>query len=180
MSTSRKIQIALGAILLWSSTSVSSFAATNTVNPGKNQSVTEKIPVESIPVRSLNLTPDSNLIAQLRGDLVYNTARGMDRDGYIPQWEDALKKPDSKQIILAFCPSQPQDKVDHCWHVLQYWSDAQILLAVESANIDIQKKMRDLRDAVGDAINARFVPSTPPEQAPLQNVIRDLIHRRGL
>ena len=62
-STYRKIQIALGTILLWSSTSVSSFAYTNTITPGKFQSDTVKLPVESIPSRQLNRTQDTVLIA---------------------------------------------------------------------------------------------------------------------
>lgn len=155
MNTSRQIQIALGTILLWSSTSVSSFAATNTINPEKFQSDKVKRPVESTPVRSLNLTPDSNLIAQNMGDQIYNIARQIDRDGYIPKWEDALKKPDSKQIILGFCPSQPQDKVDQCWKILQMWSAGKEMQVLESKNWDLMDKISDVSRAVSEARRQR-------------------------
>lgn len=63
MSMQRNIRIAIGTILLLSSTSVSSFAATNTITSGKLQSDTVKLSVESIPSRQLNFTQDSYLIA---------------------------------------------------------------------------------------------------------------------
>ncbi|HBE16109.1 MAG TPA: hypothetical protein DEG17_05785 [Cyanobacteria bacterium UBA11149] len=80
MNRSRKIQIALGTILLWSSTAVSSLAATN-INPGKNQSNTVNFPVESIPSSQLNLTPDTNLIAG-NGDDIYMIALDDETDDH--------------------------------------------------------------------------------------------------
>ncbi|MBD2569842.1 hypothetical protein [Anabaena lutea] len=119
MSTSRKIQIALGAILLWSSTSVSSFAATNTITPGKNQSVTVKIPVESIPSRQLNLTPDTKLIAFDFGSLL----RMMPNSSvYIAEFEAAWKQSDRKQRILTFCNTKaPGGDVETCYQYLRMW-----------------------------------------------------------
>jgi len=61
MSIQRNIRVAIGTILLLlllSSTSVSSFAATNTITSGKFQSDTVKLPVESIPSRQLNFTQE--------------------------------------------------------------------------------------------------------------------------
>lgn len=155
MNTYRKIQIALGAIFLWSSTAVSGFAATNTITPEKFQLNTVKLPVESTPVRSLNLTPDTTLIAQNVGDRIYNVARQIDRYGYIPKWEDALTKPDSKQIILAFCPSQPQDKIDLCWQILQMWSAGKEMQVMESSNWDLMDKISDVSRAVSEARRQR-------------------------
>lgn len=119
MSTSRKIQIALVASLLWSCASVSSFAATNAVNPGKNQSFTEKIPVESIPVRQLNLTPDSNLIA----------GKIRDQLGQIPKiestfstWDDIWKTPtDRQKRLFDYCNTQKDFTVQQCFSFLQVW-----------------------------------------------------------
>jgi hypothetical protein len=121
MSTSRKIQIALGAILLWSSTSVSSFAATNTITSGKNQPVTVKVPVESIPSRQLNLTPHTKLIAQMNlGDLL----RMIDSSGvYRTKFEEAWKQSDRKQRLLNFCNASPppDNDVQRCYSVLKMW-----------------------------------------------------------
>lgn len=146
MNTSRKIQIALGTILLWSSTSVSSFASTD-INPGKFQSNTVNLPVKSIPSSPLNLTPDTHLIAQNYGDQMYNLARRMDDDNYIPKFEDAFEEPDGQKIILEFCPSQPQDKVDHCWEVLYLWSVATEMRAFESRDFDVLEKIIEISDA---------------------------------
>ncbi|HEY9854014.1 MAG TPA: hypothetical protein V6D28_31395 [Leptolyngbyaceae cyanobacterium] len=156
MNTSRQIQFVLGTILLWSSTAVSSFAASYTINPEKFQSDTVKLPVESTPVRSLNLTPDTTLIAQNVADQISNIARQLDRyNGYIPKFEDALTKPDSKQIILAFCPSQPQDKVDLCWNILQMWSTGKEMQVLDSRNWDLLDKISDVTQAVSEARRQR-------------------------
>lgn len=149
MNISRKIQIALGTIFLWSSTSISSFAATNSITSEKFQADSVKLPVESIPSRQLNLTPDTYLIAQ-DGARLYDQLNRVDysRDKYFPKFEDALKKPDSKTILLAFCPSQPQDKVDNCWRMLHSWVGVKEIMAMESNNWDLVEKMSEIRDAV--------------------------------
>lgn len=120
MSTSRKIQIALGAILLWSSTSVSSFAATNTINPGKNQSDIVKLSVESVPSRQLNLTPDTKLIAQMDFGAVLR--RQPNSAVYIAEFEAAWKQSDRKQRILTFCNTKaPGGDVKTCYVYLRLW-----------------------------------------------------------
>jgi|AGSF01.1.fsa_nt_gi hypothetical protein len=68
MNTSRKIQIALGTIFLWSSTSISSFAATNSITSEKFQSDSVKLPVESIPSKQLNSTQDTYLVELLEAE----------------------------------------------------------------------------------------------------------------
>jgi hypothetical protein len=119
MSTSRKIQLALVASLLWSSTSVSSLAATNTITPEKNQSVTVKIPVESLPSRQLNLTPDTKLIAIDIGDILRQLP---DSYQYTSKFEEAWKQSDRKQRILGFCNSPPSGMdVETCYNYLQMW-----------------------------------------------------------
>ncbi|HBK98210.1 MAG TPA: hypothetical protein DD001_13310 [Microcoleaceae bacterium UBA10368] len=120
MSTSRKIQIALGAILLWSSTSVSSFATTNTINPGKNHSDTVKLPVESLPSGQLNLTPETQLIAQMDiGDMLRQMPSSY---AYTSKFEEAWKQPDRKQRILGFCNSPPSGlNVQRCYSYLKLW-----------------------------------------------------------
>ena len=153
MNKSRKIQLALGTILLWSSTAVSSFAATN-INPEKVQSYTVKISGESIPSRQLNLTPDTNLIAQSDADIarmIYNVALSRDGNGYIPIWENALNQPDAKKIILEFCPSQPQDKVDACWELIKFWSSAKMMGLLDSKNYDLLLKINDIQNGIIDA-----------------------------
>lgn len=120
MSTSRKIQIALGAVLLWSSTSVSGFAATNTINPGKNQSDTVKLSVESITSGQLNLTPDTKLIAQM--DIGALLRQMPDSYKYTSKFEEAWKQPDRKQRILGFCNSPPSGlEVKRCYQYLKIW-----------------------------------------------------------
>ena len=119
MSTSRKIQIALGAILLWSSTSVSSFAATNTINPGKNQSDIVKLSVESIPSRQLNLTQDTKLIAFDFGQILRQMPGASD---LTPKFEEAWKQSDRKQRILGLCNSPPSGvDVDGCYDIIHIW-----------------------------------------------------------
>lgn len=151
MNTSRKIQIALGTIFLWSSTSISSFAATNSITSEKFQSDSVKLPVESIPSKQLNSTQDTYLIAQSSTQLYDMMYRGdSSRDKYFPKFEDALTKPDSKTILLAFCPSQPQDKVDNCWRMLNAWTGLKQMMAMDSRNYDLMEKMQDIRMAVID------------------------------
>ena len=120
MSTSRKIQIALGAILLWSSTSVSSFAATNPITSEKFQSDPVKFPVESIPSRQLNLTQDTKLIAQI--DIGAMLRQMPNSYAYTSKFEEAWKQSDRKQRILGFCNSPPSGlDVNTCYRYLRYW-----------------------------------------------------------
>ncbi|HBK98213.1 MAG TPA: hypothetical protein DD001_13325 [Microcoleaceae bacterium UBA10368] len=151
MNTSRKIQIALGTIFLWSSTSISSFAATNSITSEKFQSDSVKLPVESIPSKQLNSTQDTYLIAQ-SSTQIYDMLNRADssRDKYFPKFEDALTKPDSKKILLEFCPSQPQDKVDNCWRMLNNWAMTKEMMALDSSNYALVDKMRDISMAVID------------------------------
>lgn len=124
MSTSCKIQIALGAILLLSSTSVSSFAATNTVNPGKNQSVTEKIPEHLLAqypeqkLPSIVYSPDKYdaEIQKIRSELAQ-----YDRDSYLLTFEHILQIPGGEETLMNFCSYQPQNKVARCWLLLYDW-----------------------------------------------------------
>lgn len=147
MNTSRKIQIAIGTMLLWVSTAASGLAATS-INSGKFQSDTVKVSGDSLPVRSLK--PDTHLIAQNYGDMLSGMALRRDDNGYIPKWEEALKQPNAQQIIVAFCPSQPQDKVEDCWRVLDLWLKAQIFKALESENYDLFNTFSPIRNAVMD------------------------------
>lgn len=136
MSTSRKIQLALVASLLWSSTSVSSFAATNTITPGKNQSVTVKVPVESIPSRQLNLTPDTKLIAV---DIGYILRMQPNSAVYIAEFEADWKQSDRKQRILTFCNTKPPGgDVKTCYTYLRLW-----LLDKENKYFDSNMQPRD-------------------------------------
>ncbi|MCT7950237.1 hypothetical protein NG798_10600 [Ancylothrix sp. C2] len=149
MNTSRKIQIALGTIFLWSSTSISSFAATNLITSENFQSDSVKLPVESIPSRQLNSTQDTYLIAQSASQ-IYDMVRRADWSGdkYFPKFEDALTKPDSKTILLAFCPSQPQDKVENCWRMLNAWAGTKAMMAMDADNFDLADKLMDISNAV--------------------------------
>jgi hypothetical protein len=147
MSTPRKIQIALGTILLWSSTSVSSFAATNTITPGTFQSDTVKLPVESIPSRQLNLTPDTYLIAQmdLGGILRSLDSRGVYRD----KFEEAWKQPDRKTKLLDLCKSQPPEgNVSRCTSVLKLWLMVQTDKFEESGDYDSLDATYDIMRAI--------------------------------
>ena len=128
MNRSRKIQFALGTILLWSSTTVSSLAATN-INPGKNQLNTVNLPVERTPSTQLNLIPNTNLIA--KPIPIYGHPEiHLDDNIFISKWEDLLKKDEStetiKKTILEFCPSLPEEVrqllLEPCWRTLKSWS----------------------------------------------------------
>lgn len=116
MSTSRKIQIALGAILLWSSASVSSFAATNTINPEKFQSDTVKLPVESMPSSQLNRTQ----YAQLRADPT--SARAL-FDRVVSDANNIWQNPaDRRQKLLDYCNTPPENlDVNRCLKHLNSW-----------------------------------------------------------
>lgn len=121
MSTSRQIQIALGAILLWSSTAVSSFAATNTIIPGKFQSDTVKLPVESIPSRQLNLTPDTYLIAGQFRDMLSKVPGGY---ATFKAFDEIWKNPaDRKTRLFDYCNTQKVLAVKLCFRMLTIWAD---------------------------------------------------------
>lgn len=128
MNASRKIQIALGTILLWSSTSVSSFAATNTVNPGKNQLDTVNLPVENTPSRQLNLTPDTYLIAGQFRDMMSRVPGGYET---FKAFDEIWKNPtDRKKRLFDYCNTQKVLSVKLCFRMLTIWADD----TAESAN----------------------------------------------
>lgn len=140
MSTSRKIQIALGAILLWSSTSVSGFAATNTINPEKNQSDTVKLPVESIPSRQLNLTPDTYLIAGEFRDMMSRVPGGY---ATFKAFDEIWKNPaDRKKRLFDHCNTQKDLSVKLCFRMLTIWADD----TQESANIKDSDELDNIFD----------------------------------
>ena len=122
MSTYRKIQIALGTLLLWSSTSVSSFAATNTITtltPGTLQSDTVKLPVESIPSRQLNLTPDTNLIAGQFRDMFTRIPIVSYTFGKFDQiWKNPV---DRQKRLFDYCNTQKDAQVNQCFSFIQIW-----------------------------------------------------------
>lgn len=121
MSTSRKIQIALVASLLWSSTSVSSFAATNSITSEKFQSDTVKLPVESIPSRQLNLTPDTYLIAGQFRDMLSRVPGGYDT---FKAFDEIWKNPaDRKKRLFDYCNTQKVLSVKLCFRMLTVWAD---------------------------------------------------------
>ena len=120
MNTSRKIQIALGTILLWSSTSVSSFAATNTITPGKLNSVTVKIPVETIPSRQLNLRQDTNLIA---GQIRYIMTRVPQVNDAFNKFDEIWKNPaDRQKRLFDYCNSQKDFSTSNCFNFIKMWA----------------------------------------------------------
>ena len=121
MSTSRKIQIALVASLLWSSTSVSSFAATNSITSEKFQSDTVKLPVESIPSRQLNLTPDTYLIAGQFRDML---SRVPGAYATFKAFDEIWKNPaDRKKRLFDYCNTQKELSVKLCFRMLTVWAD---------------------------------------------------------
>ncbi|MEG4944857.1 hypothetical protein [Microcoleus sp. F4-D5] len=122
MSTSRKIQqIALVASLLWSSTSISSFAATNSITSEKFQSDTVKLPVESIPSRQLNLTPDTYLIAGEIRDMMSRVPGGY---ATFKAFDEIWKNPaDRKKRLFDYCNTQKVLSVKLCFRMLTVWAD---------------------------------------------------------
>lgn len=123
MKTSRKIQIALGTILLWSSTSVSSFAATNTITPGKNQSDTVNLPVESTPSRQLNPTQYNNLVAQSRDSMRFMLGRVPGGYDTFKAFDEIWKnRADRKQRFLDYCNSQKLLPINQCFSFLLVWT----------------------------------------------------------
>src|ERR687885_603461 len=120
MNTSRKIQLALGTILLWSSTSVSSFAATNTITPGTLQSDTVKLPVESIPSRQLNLTPDTNLIAGQIRDIMSTVPQV---NYAFSKFDEIWKNPaDRQKRLFDYCNSQKDFSTSNCFNFIKMWA----------------------------------------------------------
>ncbi|XZN99755.1 MAG: hypothetical protein ACM65L_14470 [Microcoleus sp.] len=76
--------------------------------------------MESIPVRSLNLTPDTYLIAQM--DLGSLLRQLPNSSAYTSKFEEAWKQPDRKQRILGFCNSPPSGlNVRMCYNFLKMW-----------------------------------------------------------
>ena len=121
MSTSRKIQIALVASLLWSSTSISSFAATNSITSEKFQSDTVKLPVERIPSRQLNLTPDTYLIAGQFRDMLSKVPGGY---ATFKSFDEIWKNPaDRKTRLFDYCNTQKVLSVKLCFRMLTIWAD---------------------------------------------------------
>lgn len=146
MSTYRKIQIALGTILLWSSTSVSSFAYTNTITPGKFQSDTVKLPVESLPSRQLNLTPDTNLIA---GEFRDMFTRIPEVSYTLGQFDEIWKNPvDRKKRLFDYCNTQKDVRVNQCFGFLRIWIDDEM----ENRNYRNIDELQNLTDEVIDEI----------------------------
>ncbi|MCL1466604.1 hypothetical protein [Argonema galeatum] len=142
MSTYRKIQIALGTILLWSSTSVSSFAYTNTITPGKFQSDTVKLPVESVPSRQLTLTQDTVLIA---GE-IRNMMSRIPLVSYTFARFDAIwKNPtDRKKRLFDYCNSQKNFPVKRCFSFIQLWFGD----VIENSDFDGYREMDDIIDEI--------------------------------
>ncbi len=132
MNTYRQLQIPLGTILLWLSTSVSSFAATNTITPVKFQSDTVKLSVENIPSRQLNLTPDTHLIAgRIRDSLSRSpiVAKLFARFDDIWKEENRHLQPDlsltaRNRVIFNYCKIQKEIPVtvDVCYNRLSMWA----------------------------------------------------------
>jgi hypothetical protein len=119
MSTYRKIQIALGTILLWSSTSVSSFATTNPITPGKFQLDTVNLSVESLPSRQLNLTPDTNLIA---GQIRNQVSSMMYASYTFSRFDEIWKNPvDRKKRLFDYCNAEKDFPVKLCFSFMQIW-----------------------------------------------------------
>lgn len=142
MSTSRKIQIALVASLLWSSTSISSFAATNSITSEKFQSDTVKLPVESIPFRQLNLTPDTYLIAgNIRNILSKNNPRILPT---FEKFDEIWKNPaDRKKRLFDYCNAQKDFPVKECFDsYLGFW----IIDKEETAQPEEKKELKVMKD----------------------------------
>lgn len=145
MSTYRKIQIALGAFLLWSSTSVSSFAATNTITPGKFQSDTVKLPVESIPSRQLNFTPDTNLIA---GELRDELSRVRYASYTFSRFDEIWKNPvDRKKRLFDYCNAVKDFPVKVCFSFMQIW--------LVDADFSEPNEYRDMNNIIDDIYKMR-------------------------
>ena len=142
MSTYRQLQIPLGTILLWLSTSVSSFAATNTITPGKFQSDTVKLSVESIPSRQLNLTPNTNLIAGQIRDIL-NRIPVVSNTLY--KFDEIWKNPtDRQKRLFDYCNSQKDFPVDQCLSFLDAWAGDKF----EADNYDDFDELDNLIDEI--------------------------------
>ncbi len=128
MSIQRNIRIAIGTIVLLSSTSVSSFAATNTITSGKFQSDTVKLPVENIPSRQLNFTQDTYLIAGQYRDMLSKSPRVY---GLFSKFDDIWKDPANsntqdpansrKTRLFDHCKTQTDFKNEQCLSFLKIW-----------------------------------------------------------
>ncbi|MEG4030719.1 MULTISPECIES: hypothetical protein [unclassified Microcoleus] len=128
------------ASLLWSSTSVSSFAATNTITSGKFQSDTVKLPVESIPSRQLNLTPDTYLIAGQFRDMLSRVPGGYET---FRAFDEIWKNPaDRKTRLFDHCNTQKALSVKLCFRLLTVWADD----TLESANRKDSDELNNIFD----------------------------------
>lgn len=117
MSASRKVQLGLGTVLLWLSTSASGFAATNIA--GKFQPNPIQPPVESIPSRQLNSVQDTTLIAGEFRDMMSRipTVRSMFYE-FDAIWKN---RTDRQTRLLDYCKSQKDFSLDQCHRFLQVW-----------------------------------------------------------
>lgn len=159
MNTSRKIQIALGTIFLWSSTAVSGLAATIT-DSGKLQSDAVQLPVESIPSQQLNLKPDTTLIAQFSpsSDRDIEDLLILEIDPlYRQAFEDALNKPNGQEIMYQFCREQPYAPLRSggptradCLIQLQTWARYKRLTSEASQNCDLMNKLTDILSGIDE------------------------------
>ncbi len=162
MSTYRQLQIPLGTILLWLSTSVSSFAATNTITPVKFQSDTVKLSVENIPSRQLNLTPDTHLIAgRIRDSLVSRSpivAKLFQKFDDIWKEENRHPQPNlsltaRNRVIFNYCKIQKEIPVtvDVCYNRLSMW--AYDLYQDENISGDNRSLLQDLIEEIENRSN---------------------------
>ncbi|MBD2629249.1 hypothetical protein [Trichormus variabilis] len=123
----RNIKVVIGTILLLSSTSVSSFAATNTITSGKFQSDTVKLPVESIPSRQLNFTQDTYLIAGQMRNLIGRGNVGLLFGKFDDIWKDPANNSTQdpansrKTRLFDHCKTQTDFKNEQCLSFLQLW-----------------------------------------------------------
>jgi hypothetical protein len=115
-------------MLLLSSTSVSSFAATNTITSEKFQSDTVKLPVESIPSRQLNFTQDTYLIAGRMRDImsrapgVYYLFSKFDEIWKDPANSKTQDPANSRKTrLFDHCKTQTDFGNDQCLSLLRLW-----------------------------------------------------------
>lgn len=146
MNPSRKIQIALSTLLLWSSTAVVSFAATP-MNSEKVQSVTLKGLAES--PSPLNRTEDTQLMA---GPFRDNLMGQPGADKLLSDADEIWKNPaDRSQKLLDYCNTPPENlEISICLSFLMDWAIDQ-LTSGELSEAD-SEEMGALMEAIAEKI----------------------------
>ncbi len=138
----KRFAIALLTILLWSFTSVSSFADTNILTSGEFKSATVQFIAENITFRELDLTESTHLIADASDEYLKNE--------FFKRFETAWEQPNKKASLFNVCQSESSQTAKICSDSLKDYS--------QQKKVQLDKKKSELQEASGKQIKDCYKP----------------------